>query len=138
MSRQESPEARAERILAELREATREAAGVLKDLAAAQKSAREQIDDYLHDEVERVLAKYTTTWQEGADQFHAEMKADIAEHITGYTAVVKNEISRTAIFKEAVTQILAELHQISANAGSQFTASGIPVTVTWDLEARNR
>lgn len=137
MSR-ESPEARAERILAELREATREAAGVLKDLARAQAEAHRQVEDYAHDEVERALAKYTTRWQAEADRFHAEMKADIAEHITGYTAVVKNEISRTAIFKEAVTQILAELHQISANAGSQFTASGIPVTVTWDLEARNK
>lgn len=138
MSRPESPEARSERILAELRDATREAAGVLKDLKAAQAEARKQVDEYARGEVERVLARYTTEWQAGADEFHAEMKADIAEHITGYTAVVKNEISRTAIFKEAVTQILAELHQISANAGSQFTASGIPVTVTWDLEARNR
>lgn len=138
MSRQESPTERAERILAELRAATAEAAGVLKDLAAAQKSAREQIDHYLGDEVQKAHKHYTAQWQAGAEQFIADMRQDVTEHIVNWTAVVQNEVSCTAIFKEAVTQILAELHQISANAGSQFTASGIPVTVTWDLEARNK
>lgn len=65
----ESPEARAERILAELRAATAEAAGVLKDLDAAAKRARRQVDGYLHDEVQKAHNEYTAQLQAGADKF---------------------------------------------------------------------
>lgn len=133
MSR-ETPEQRAERILADLRAATAEAAGVTKDLTRVIASARATIEQYLHSEVQSALDGYTRQWQEGADAFHAEMKADITEHLTNWHAVVHNEISRQAIFKDAVHSILQELQKISENAGTTFTAHGIPVTVTWGLD----
>lgn len=111
MSRPESPEARAERITAELREATREAAGILKDLAAAMREARAQADGYAHDVVESTLAKYTDSWQEAADQFHADMREDVTGRIVQWVAVVQNEVSKGAIFRSAVDAILAELHK---------------------------
>lgn len=129
MSR-ETPEQRAERILAELRAATTEAAGVLKDLQHAIKSARATVEQYTHDEVQKSLDGYTAQWQQAADGFHAEMKADITEHITGWTAVLKNDISRTAIFKEAVDAILAELQNYDHNRLARAAELAPNVTVS--------
>jgi hypothetical protein len=77
VSRRESPEERAERILAELRAATSEAAGVLKDLQAAARTARAQIDEYLPREVERVVNAYIEQVQQQLDAWHAAMIADV-------------------------------------------------------------
>jgi hypothetical protein len=105
----ESPDQRAERILAELRAATSEAAGVLKDLRAAQKSAREQVDDYLGKGVQDALNFYKAEVERVGQHYMDLYKKDLTEHLTGWTAVVQNEISRTAIFKESVDAILNEL-----------------------------
>ncbi len=128
MSR-ESPEARAERILAELREATREAAGVLKDLAAAQKSAREQVDDYLGKGVQDALNFYKSEVEKVGQHYADCARKDMAEHLVGFTAVVQNEISRTAIFKEAVDSIIKELqrHDEARQRQAELAASGIAI-----------
>lgn len=127
----ETPEERAERILAELREATAEAAGVAKDLRAAAKAAREQIDNYLGTEVNNAHKLYTQQWQASAEQFIADMRSDVTQHITDWTAVVQNEISRTAIFKEAVNQILSELKQYDAKRLHQASqmAPGVVISM---------
>lgn len=59
MSRPESAEERAVRIAAELRAATSEAAGVLKDLHAVIRSAREQIDAHAVESLSVMLDRYS-------------------------------------------------------------------------------
>lgn len=72
----EDPAERAERITRELREATAEAAGVLKDLQAVIRSARAQVDEYAAKEVSDVMNAHLQRTQQLADEWHAEMKAD--------------------------------------------------------------
>lgn len=62
MSKAEDPIDRAERVTRELREATREAAGVLKDLQAATRTARTQVDEYYEDKVRTTLDAHTRDW----------------------------------------------------------------------------
>lgn len=75
------PTERAERITAELREATREAAGVLKDLRTAMREARIQVDGYLATEVQKASDHYMTQWQAGCDQFYEDFRQDVADKI---------------------------------------------------------
>lgn len=74
MTRPESPLDRAERIGAELRAATQEAAGMLKDLRAAMKEARAQVDEYLHTEVQAALDTTMADLQQVAHSFATDAK----------------------------------------------------------------
>jgi hypothetical protein len=58
----EDPLARAQRITAELRAATTDAAGMLKDLQKATKAAREQVEDYYAVKVKGALDAHTERW----------------------------------------------------------------------------
>lgn len=62
MTRADAVMDRAERLIAELREATREAAGVVKDLERAMKQAREQVDGYYSTKVKATLDAHTERW----------------------------------------------------------------------------
>lgn len=66
MSRAEDPLDRAERITAELRKATTEAAGMLKSLEAASKLARSQVDGYLGRGAKDIVTAYD-------DRLHEEI-----------------------------------------------------------------
>lgn len=68
---------RAERIAGELRAATAEAAGVLKDLTAAIRRARAQVDEYAAHEVERVMKLHLDTCQAAVDQWYKDMVANV-------------------------------------------------------------
>lgn len=107
----ETPEERSERILAELREATREAAGVLKDLQAAAKEARAQADDYLGKGVQDALNFYKAQVEEVCQHYADEARKDIAGHLTQWAAVIKNEISRERLINTAATRIIAEMER---------------------------
>lgn len=110
MSR-ETPEARAERLLAELRELLPEAAGLVKDLRAAMKEARAQADDYLGKGVQDALNFYKAQVEEVCQYYADEARKDIARHLTGWAAVVKNEVSRERLINTAATRILAEMER---------------------------
>lgn len=107
----ESPEERSERIRDELREATREAAGVLKDLQAAAKEARAQADDYLGKGVQDALNFYKAQVEEVCQHYADEARKDITQHLTQWAAVVKNEISRERLINTAATRIIAEMER---------------------------
>lgn len=99
----ESPEARAERILAELRAATAEAAGVLKDLNTARTAARKQVDEYLHAEVEKALNGYVAQVEEHGLRIVKLASAEV-------NRVSKNAVDRaTETINAAITiEVLAE------------------------------
>lgn len=107
MSRTEDPAARAERILGELREATTEAAGVLKDLRAAMKQARDQVDGYYSERVKVDLDRHTQSWQAEIDQWWREAKADLQRIVSN--AIAKAEpVIINASRLEALCKAVAE------------------------------
>lgn len=110
----ESPTERAERVTAELREATREAAGLIKDLQAVMKAGRAQIDEYLPREIERIVNAYVTNVQSDLDQWRKDMNTHVAEIMVNWTAVVQNEISRSKIANEMGNAIIAELRRLTS------------------------
>jgi len=77
VSPRESAEARAERIAAELRAATAEAAGTLKDLVAVIASARKSVDEYAAREIERVMNLHLVKCQESVDQWYRDMVENV-------------------------------------------------------------
>lgn len=113
MSRAESPEARAERILTELRDATREAAGMLKDLKAAAESARRQVDEYLGDECQRALDENQANLIGEVRRVTAEHEAKVIERVIQFAALIENNFSREALIQEAEGRIMAELESQS-------------------------
>lgn len=102
MSHPESPEARAERITAELRAATAEAAGVLKDLTRVMRGAREQVDDYLHDEVQKACNSYLQQLQDGAGQFIRDHLAHLDEAAAKAARQAQTTITNAQNIKELV------------------------------------
>lgn len=131
MSRQESPEARAERILAELRAATSEAAGVLKDLVKAIASARGQVEEYLHAEVEQALHEYQQDMIAGTRRITSEHEAKVTQRVIDFAALIENNFSREALIREAVNRILAELqaHPETRRRQAQLDRAGIVISV---------
>lgn len=99
-----SPEERAQKLLAELREATSEAAGVVKDLHRAMREARAQVDEYLHDRVQADLDAHTASWQSDAQAFVDQARADTQHH-----AQPAVERAQSAIDKAASIEVLSEL-----------------------------
>jgi len=75
----ENPLERAERITRELRAATAEAAGVLKDLQHTIASARGKIDEYAATELQKVCDAHFDRVQAIADQWHQDMIANFKE-----------------------------------------------------------
>ncbi|HEX3513854.1 MAG TPA: hypothetical protein VHT26_07635 [Trebonia sp.] len=108
----ESPEARAERILTELRAATAEAAGVLKDLTKAVKSAHAEVEEYLADEVQSALSEYHQSLRVDVGRITAGHEAKVTQRVIDFAALIENNFSREALIQEAVNRILAELQQL--------------------------
>lgn len=106
MSRAESPEQRAERILTELREATSEAAGVLRDLLRAGRTAREQVDDYLGKGVQDALNHYKTEVETVAQHYAAEARKDVESFSTKAIKRATTSIDN-AVAVEAAAEVLA-------------------------------
>lgn len=104
--------ARAERILAELRAATTEAAGVLKDLERGMKQAREQVDGYYSTRVKTSLDEHTEQWQMWVDQFWSDANADLGRTV-GDAVTRANKIIYTAATLEQLCKAVAE--EVSAH-----------------------
>lgn len=117
MSRAETPEERAERILTELRQATADAAGAAKDLERATRQARAQIDDYMGPEVVRVTNAYIAQVQAQLDQWQRDMAAEISKRLVAWTAVIENDISRERIVHAAAEHVAAEVSERLKKAG---------------------
>lgn len=107
VSRNETPEARAERLIAELRAATSEAAGVLKDLQHTIKSARSQIDEYLHDECARALNENNDNLLDEVHRITNEHEAKVIARVVQFAALIENNFSREALIVEAANRIEA-------------------------------
>jgi ElaB/YqjD/DUF883 family membrane-anchored ribosome-binding protein len=111
VSRQESPTERAERILTELRAATSEAAGVLKDLQAAAKDARKQVDEYASANMTRSLNNLLDQLNKGGNKFIADHLAHLderAERVARQAeTTIKNAGTIDALVK-ATAQAIAE------------------------------
>jgi hypothetical protein len=107
VSRAEDPVARAERVTAELREASREAAGVLKDLRVLMKSAREQVDGYYSANVKAALDEHTQTWTADVDQWWSDAKADL-QRMVDLAIKQAGPVIVNASRLEALCQAIAE------------------------------
>lgn len=105
MSRAESPEARARRIIEELREATRDAAGALKDLQAAARQARSQVDEYLGDECQAALDKTNENLIAEMRRVQAEHEKKVIQRVIDFSALIENNFSREALITEAANRI---------------------------------
>lgn len=105
MSAKETPEQRAERITAELRDAVREAAGVLKDLRSAMKEARGQVDEYCHGEVQKALDQTTQNVVTETARMVREHERKVTDRVIGFAALIENNFSREALIREAANRI---------------------------------
>lgn len=94
----EGPLARAERITAELRAATAEAAGVLKDLTHAVRQARATVEEYCATEVQRALDENTRHVQSLVDSWNEEART----HING---VIDRSVAKANAQIDAATSI---------------------------------
>lgn len=73
----ETTDQRGERIAAELRAATREAAGVLKDMQSTLAKARDLVDRYAATRIEEVMNGYLKQCQAAVDGWNTDMQADV-------------------------------------------------------------
>lgn len=129
MSRAVDPAERAERLLTELREATAEAAGVVKDLRRAMKEAREQVDGYYSAKVKASLDEHTATWTEEIDQWWSDAKTDVKK-ITAAAVKKSNEI----IYHAATIEQLCQAVATEVAAHTVYTDEG-PV-IHYDVDHR--
>lgn len=102
MTRPVDPIERGGRLLAELREATSEAAGLVGDLRRAMREARAQVDEYLHTEVQKSLDQTTELWQTLALDRAREIVTDINR-----TAETARSLAEAAIDRATGIQVMA-------------------------------
>ena len=127
VTKSESPEERAERITAELRAATSEAAGLLKDLKAVQRAARAQVDEYAHDEVSRALNEAAEQWGTELTAYLESMRDTVTSHVTQWTGVVQNEVSKQKIIDAAAARVLAELTRMVQDLHAERQPGVLPL-----------
>lgn len=127
VTKSESPEERAERITAELRAATSEAAGLLKDLKAVQRAARAQVDEYAHHEVARALNESAEQWGTELTAYLESMRDTVTRHVTQWTAVVQNEVSKQKIIDAAAARVLAELTRMVQDLHAERQPGVLPL-----------
>jgi hypothetical protein len=127
----ESPQARAERILAELRAATSEAAGVMKDLTGVIKGARVEVEQYLHDECQRALNENTDNMLAEVQRVTKQTYDRVVTVTTGWVGAVENQITRDRLIQAAAEQIAGEVLARFAQAGidPRITAPAITISV---------
>lgn len=131
MSRPESPEARAARILAELRDATREAAGVLKDLQKVYASARGQVEEYLHAEVESALQEYEKDLISTVRAITGRHEEKVKQRVIDFAALIENNFSREALIQEAANRIEAQITPFieQASAANYHGPGGVVINL---------
>lgn len=103
----EDPLARAERITAELRAATSEAAGMLKDLEHAAKQARAQVDEYLNGQMAGTIAAAHREMRARAQRYLLDMLGRIEGRALESIALAEEAIA-TANTLEVLTSRVSE------------------------------
>jgi hypothetical protein len=121
VSKSETSAERGERIVAELREATAEAAGVLKDLTATLGKARAMIDQYAATQVETVMNGYLKLCQKAVDGWNAEMQADMNRLRTQVNERMQELIARLGDLYDIK---IIESHEIPGMPGSVHEITG--------------
>lgn len=129
MSRQESPEARAERILGELRDATREAAGVAKDLERVIKSARERVDEYAIPEIDAKVNQTAADIRRDYLELAESWQAKLVKVFEEYDRRVSVYVEREPLVHAAVNQIYTELAPLLEKHSSELGAQGYQLNV---------
>lgn len=128
MSRQESAEERAQRIIAELRAATSDAAGVAKDLRALVKEVRESLPMQARAEVARVLVPAIEGFSEQLTQtIHAaevEVKDRFNETSAGIRAVLQDLVARGLLY-ELGSPVVEGVEAVEAMIKDARRATGI-------------
>lgn len=101
MARETSVE-RAQRLVGELREASAEAAGVLKDLQALIRSARAMADEYAAHQVQDVMNAHLRRCQQLANEWYADFKADGQQRLDSFNTAQQQLLDRLAAGFEMV------------------------------------
>jgi len=109
VSRAEDPISRAQRITAELREATTDAAGVLKDLRAASKAGRAQVDNYLVDQMAEAIAGVHREMRARAQRYLLDMLGRIEVRALEAIASAEETIAVANTIDVLVSRVAEEL-----------------------------
>lgn len=112
----EDPLARAERITAELRAVTTEAAGILADLQRTMKQAREQVDGYYSQRVKATLDAHTVQWDRQCFERIQAMVREVNEVAGRAAARAESAIDRALAIDEAANHLAALLDATAVDA----------------------
>lgn len=116
MSAPETPVQRSERIAAELRATTAEAAGVLKDLHAAIKTARAHVEDFAEASVADMIVQATKLIRNIASEEGARINTILTEQIregcTRATEHITRDWQLAAVIEQVAHKTIAELHAL--------------------------
>lgn len=109
----EDPAVRAERITRELRAATSEAAGVLKDLTAAIASARTTVDEYTYRQVAAAMDKGVKLVRDAATEeatrINVILREQLQEGCKRAEAHIVKDYRLSAVIQEVAQHVIAEL-----------------------------
>lgn len=105
----EDPLARAERITAELRAATAEAAGVLKDLERGMKAARVQVGEYLAGQMADTIAAAHRDMRARASRYLMDMLNQIQGRALEAIASAEEAIAVANTLDVLVSTVSAEI-----------------------------
>lgn len=109
---------RAERITQQLREATSEAAGTIKDLERVMKEARAQVDEYTHEQIKADLQRF-------GDRAFAEVRSIGEEAIEKTNAMMRRleeRLSETTAHQDLVNEAA---NQVAMLVQRKFDEAGI-------------
>ena len=129
MSRAEDPLARAERITAELRKATTEAAGMLKSLEAAAKSARSQVDGYLGRGAKDIVSAYDDRLHEEIYSLTEAARAKVQKDMDAGVAA-----AQAAVTTAGTIDHLCRVIAVVVAAATDYTEQGPVLEVSRSLD----
>lgn len=112
MSAKETPEARQERILAELRAATAEAAGVLKDLQRTIESARERVDEYAVPQIDALAHQTANEMTADIRQLGERLTAKMQAAVNAHEAKIAEYLEREPLITAAANKVYLEVAEL--------------------------
>lgn len=125
----ESPEARAERILGELRAATAEAAGVVKDLERVIRLARERVDEYAIPQIDAKVNETAADIRRDYLALAQSWQEKINVVFETYDARIATYVEREPLITAAVNQVYTELAPILEKRAAELNAQGMELNV---------
>jgi hypothetical protein len=112
VSAKETPEARQERILAELRAATAEAAGVLKDLQRTIESARERVDEYAVPQIDALAHQTANEMTADIRQLGERLTAKMQAAVNAHEAKIAEYLEREPLITAAANKVYLEVAEL--------------------------